>query len=318
MLLFRICAEYVMRYYLLRKEDLPKYVDFLMGLGFRVIAPKMEGGALVYGYLSKGEEFVDAVPAFFAKPLMGKENIFDLNSSPPPPTIYFTRSCEAAGVGMLDDVRLKGPFMDAIYMRKRKSIKLANLACTRSCSPKAFCGSLQGPRLESGFSMQLTDVGSDYFVELNDNDLPATDFMKPVGAELLGKARDAVRGVLNEQAKVSLNYGLKWDDEIWGELAGKCIECGACTLACPTCFCYSVDYRDWSRQEDSCLWAGFTKMAGGNPRRSLEARLKQRFYHKLEYHRDRYGYILCTGCGRCTMACPVDIDIRSVIARFAR
>ncbi|MFP3044825.1 MAG: 4Fe-4S dicluster domain-containing protein [Thermocladium sp.] len=304
-----------MRHYLLSKGDLPKYIDSLLGLGFRVIAPKMEGGSLVYGYLSSGSEFRDAVPAFFNKPFMGRENIFSLKDEFPS-TIYFTRSCEVAAVAMLDDVRLRGPFADAIYLRKRKSIKLINIACTHSCSSKAFCASLQGPRLESGYSMQLTDVGDKYFVEMND-DLPI-DYMVPADKEWLSKAINAVRGVYEEQSRVSMNYELKWSDSIWSELANKCIECGACTLACPTCFCYSMDYRDWSRQEDSCLWAGFTRMAGGNPRQSLDSRMRQRFYHKLSYHKDRYGYALCTGCGRCTTACPVDIDIRNVINHFSR
>ena len=304
-----------MRYYLLSKGDLPKYIDSLLGLGFRVIAPKMEGGSLVYGYLNNGSEFLDAVPSFFYKPFMGRENIFSLRDEFPP-TIYFTRSCEVAAVTMLDDVRLRGPFADAIYLSKRKNIKLINIACIHSCSPKAFCTSLQGPRLESGYSMQLTDVGDKYFIEMND-DLPI-DYMVPADEGWLSKAINAVRSVYEEQPRVSMNYELKWSDPIWSELANKCIECGACTLACPTCFCYSMDYRDWSRQEDSCLWAGFTRMAGGNPRQSLDSRMRQRFYHKLSYHKDRYGYALCTGCGRCTTACPVDIDIRNVINHFSR
>ncbi|MCD6302085.1 MAG: 4Fe-4S dicluster domain-containing protein, partial [Anaerolineae bacterium] len=70
--------------------------------------------------------------------------------------------------------------------------------------------------------------------------------------------------------------------------------------------------RTW----DSCMYAGFTVHASGhNPRPDQAARWRQRVMHKFSYlplNVDAYG---CVGCGRCVVNCPVNLDIRRVLAR---
>ena len=38
--------------------------------------------------------------------------------------------------------------------------------------------------------------------------------------------------------------------------------------------------------------------------------------HKYSYYPENYGEILCTGCGRCVMVCPVNLDIREVLRKI--
>jgi len=38
--------------------------------------------------------------------------------------------------------------------------------------------------------------------------------------------------------------------------------------------------------------------------------------HKYSYFVDNYDEFLCTGCGRCILVCPVNLDIREVIKQI--
>jgi ferredoxin len=111
-----------------------------------------------------------------------------------------------------------------------------------------------------------------------------------------------------------------FNDEVWEEMSAKCVNCGACAFVCSTCHCFDVQdegkggkgkrIRIW----DSCMFPIFTKEASGhNPRHLSKERFRQRVMHKYSYFVDNYGESLCTGCGRCIVACPAGVDIREVI-----
>ncbi len=61
----------------------------------------------------------------------------------------------------------------------------------------------------------------------------------------------------------------------------------------------------------------FAIAGGHNPRPTQAARQRQRYMHKFLYYPEREGVALCVGCGRCVVDCPVNIDIREVIAAIA-
>ena len=105
----------------------------------------------------------------------------------------------------------------------------------------------------------------------------------------------------------------------------RCLACGACSFLCPTCHCFDIQdevtaeggvrFRCW----DTCQFGEFTRMgAGHNPRPTQKERVRQRVSHKFKYLVEEFGRLGCTGCGRCVEACPVNIDIRSVLARRSR
>jgi ferredoxin len=106
----------------------------------------------------------------------------------------------------------------------------------------------------------------------------------------------------------------------WDDLAFACLNCGTCTFACPTCWCFDIQdevhgkcgvrMKNW----DSCMFPIFTvHTTGHNPRGTKTQRVRQRFMHKLKYFVDKYETgIMCVGCGRCVRQCPVNIDIRRV------
>ena len=104
------------------------------------------------------------------------------------------------------------------------------------------------------------------------------------------------------------------------ELTSKCIGCGICAYVCPSCHCFDIvdegylikgtRHKNW----DSCCFANFTLHASGhNPRPNQPSRYRQRLLHKLNYYPFKNnGQIMCTGCGRCVVSCPVNIDIYHV------
>jgi predicted aldo/keto reductase-like oxidoreductase len=72
-----------------------------------------------------------------------------------------------------------------------------------------------------------------------------------------------------------------------------------------------VRIRTW----DGCQYALFTLHASGhNPRPNRKARMRQRLMHKYSYAVETAGAVFCSGCGRCIRACPVNLDIREMLA----
>jgi sulfhydrogenase subunit beta (sulfur reductase) len=64
---------------------------------------------------------------------------------------------------------------------------------------------------------------------------------------------------------------------------------------------------------DSCFNPGFSSLAGGNTRPSIQSRYRQWLSHKLGSWKGQYGTFGCVGCGRCITWCPAGIDITAVV-----
>ena len=107
-----------------------------------------------------------------------------------------------------------------------------------------------------------------------------------------------------------------FDSSIWKQQSERCLGCGACAYVCPTCACFDIqeDAKGASghrvRCWDSCGFPLFTlHTSGHNPRPTQSVRWRQRILHKFSYMPERIQEIGCTGCGRCSRACPVDMNI---------
>jgi Fe-S-cluster-containing hydrogenase component 2 len=112
----------------------------------------------------------------------------------------------------------------------------------------------------------------------------------------------------------------------WDDVASRCLACGNCTMACPTCFCTSVtDTTDltgdhaqrWLRWA-SCFETDFSYLHGGAVRTSTRSRYRQWLTHKLGTWHDQFGESGCVGCGRCIAWCPVGIDITEEASALAQ
>lgn len=234
--------------------------------------------------------------------------------------IFGIRPCDARGIALMDRPFLQDP-ADPIYRERRERTVLVGLSCPK-LGPACFCSSMGSAPDDSRYvDILLTQVEGGYLVQT----------VSEKGKALLSGARTSESAIAAPQVSAPAEVPtaglaeaapLVFRDQYWERLGDRCLQCNLCAYVCPTCYCF--DIRDFSddgvqvervRTWESCQSRGFIRLAGGHdPRPTKGARLRQRFYHKLHYFPKEFGDIACTGCGRCVRSCPVNIDIREVIA----
>ena len=111
---------------------------------------------------------------------------------------------------------------------------------------------------------------------------------------------------------------------MWKEYDKRCIQCGSCTIACPTCSCYTtrdiiynenINVGERKRVQASCHIDGFDEMAGGHRFRNTAGdKMRYKVLHKIHDYKEKFGDThMCVGCGRCTDRCPENISITATI-----
>jgi NAD(P)H-flavin reductase/NAD-dependent dihydropyrimidine dehydrogenase PreA subunit len=244
------------------------------------------------------------------------------------------RACEIAALGVQDRVFLGSPFTDEDFRARRKAALIVAVQCTTSSST-CFCSSMgTGPEVRSGYDILLTEIDEGFVVQAGSpagaaivGHLPTR---RPTHAET-GAAVDSVEAVRTQigeplpMAGVDQRLKHQLDNPRWGIVGDRCVECGNCTMVCPTCFCTSVSERSdmegrnsiTERQWDSCFDVNFAKVAGGDFRARPRDRYRQWLTHKFSTWMDQFGSFGCIGCGRCITWCPVRIDVREELQAIA-
>jgi sulfhydrogenase subunit beta (sulfur reductase) len=242
------------------------------------------------------------------------------------------RPCDGRSFLVLDKVFLKqGAAADPYYQGRRNRTILMGLGCNSPCST-CFCHwTGGGPFSTDGLDILMTDLGEVYTLQpispAGDSLLGKTDLPPASEAELMkaaALAREALTsmgdpcdvGRIRRRPLMDL-----FDSPYWDLAHETCIKCGTCTFLCPTCSCFDIQDEERrksglrGRNWDSCMFPLATVHASGhNPRPTGRERFRQRFMHKLKYFQDDFDMVMCVGCGRCIQYCPVNIDIREVIA----
>lgn len=233
--------------------------------------------------------------------------------------ILGARPCDAASLPILDHV-FNWDYKDDFYNRRRAATTIVTLACTEH-DAQCFCTSVGlGPDADRGADAMLlaieggafevrcfTDKGRALFAgKTQISNLVAT---VPPGPDKKFSA-PAIRDFLAKH----------FEHPVYAAETLRCLGCGACAYGCPTCHCFDIvdegnaaggcRAKNW----DSCQFGLFTLHASGhNPRGNQAQRQRQRLQHKFRIYPEKFGEVLCTGCGACTRNCPVSLGVQNVL-----
>lgn len=240
--------------------------------------------------------------------------------------VFGIRPCDMRSIDCMDKVFLEKGYVDSFYARKRENVTFYAYGCP-GASRTCFCDSMEvDPNNAPNADVMMWDGGDEIVMEGRTEK----------GKESLHKLESLLTDGGNPSKSVSCDLkvamsedfpeklGKMFEDPIWDEVTKACIGCATCTYVCPTCYCFDIDsdnhgdsgtkYRCW----DSCMFSDYNRAAGGhNPRPTKKERLRNRYMHKLSFFHDRYGQMLCVGCGRCMEKCPAHLDISAFIDKAA-
>jgi formate hydrogenlyase subunit 6/NADH:ubiquinone oxidoreductase subunit I len=250
------------------------------------------------------------------------------DEQPPRYAFLGVRPCDLRAIEIQDRV-LGQP--GSRYADRRETAFVIAVNCTEP-GETCFCASLgTGPGAgQDGFDLALTETvgegGRRFLVDVGSARGAAVIGQVPSREAAEGHikgARTAVEAASDQMGREMDTSGLRelmagsHGAARWDDVAARCLTCGNCTLACPTCFCTSVeDSSDLTGEHaerwelwDSCFDLDFSYLHGGSVRTSPKSRYRQWLTHKLGTWHDQFGSSGCVGCGRCIVWCPAGIDL---------
>lgn len=323
------------------RQDLLALVDAWIGQGKRVAGPSMlKPGFVMYVPILKADRL--ALDGYIRPRNSIKEFVFpkhepicaysydgsDVNVTPCEPdaseqVIVGARPCDAASLPILDAV-FNWDYKDEFYNARRANTTIVSLACTEHDS-QCFCIPVGlGPDAERGSDALLVPYGDGRY---------EVRAVTPKGEALFAGAGQSS----SDAAKVGPGPEIAFDPdsirrfladhfehEVYADASVRCLGCGACAYVCPTCHCFDIvdegnaaggrRVKNW----DACQFGLFTHHASGhNPRSKQGQRQRQRVQHKFRIYPEKFGEILCTGCGNCTRNCPVGLGILNMLKAIA-
>jgi len=333
-----------MKHRILKKDNLQEFLNKLIQ-SFHVIAPVRQNNYSLYRSIERGED----VCLDFVRPMKSAKEVFfpqnevmfyfnqrsqkmiEPKTKETNTILFGAPACDLAGIAAQDKLFQSGDFKDPYYIKRRTQTILIGLGCPEP-EETCFCHIFDIDRLSSSvadlFFIPLDDI---YYIKVNT--IKGEDLVKDM-PEPDAKEKKALKQLMDKPAEFSIEkipledlvnaLGENFASPLWDELATRCIGCAVCTFVCPTCHCFDItddtkkDLGRRVRTWDGCMFPKFTLHASGhNPRTAGGQRMRQRVLHKFSYFKDNQGIISCTGCGRCIMVCPVNMDIRDTLKKLS-
>ncbi|MCX6256700.1 MAG: 4Fe-4S dicluster domain-containing protein [Bacteroidia bacterium] len=322
---------------LLKKASLQKLIEKLNADGKKILAPVIKGKRVEFGLITSSDQMADdyivtnqsvksvAFPKFeklFSYEVT-KEGITQADtgySTFPEFVILGARPCDANALGSIGAI-FNWDYHDKLYFDRLEKTTMISTSCSK-CDDYCFCTSAGGhPGSTKGSDIQLTRLETgDYFAEILTEKGKKLTSVSPDLFETAPSV-DKSKYLAEVPVKFKVDEAVAkvktvFENELWLDQSLRCIGCGACAFVCPTCACFDIQdetkgkngirLRCW----DSCGLSLFTlHTSGHNPREVQSQRWRQRIMHKFAYMPERQNVTGCVGCGRCSRACPVDMNI---------
>lgn len=238
------------------------------------------------------------------------------------------RPCDAASVFPLDAVFKLGLSGQTVQYPPGSAPAIVSVSCAKA-DGACFCTAVGGgPGSTAGSDILLTYTPEGAIAEVStEKGERLVALSQALFEPSDGKDKEKYLAALpaafdREQLRARLE-GM-FDSPVWKQQSERCLGCGACAYVCPTCSCFDIQDRSAGqtgqrlRCWDSCGFALFTHHTSGhNPRPTQATRWRQRLLHKFSYMPQRLKALGCTGCGRCSRACPVDMNLKDHLVSIA-
>lgn len=236
--------------------------------------------------------------------------------------VVFLRACDLNALKRLDDIYLHNGAEDFYYKRLRENTKFILMECKESFET-CFCVSM-GTNKADNYDAYISVKYGKAYIDCKWDKL--TDLIKKEKNEQTDVQPEFVK---ENNVKVAVPQEITnevYDFDLWKEYNERCIACGRCNFVCPTCTCFTMQdifYKDNKNTGErrrvwaSCHIDGYTEMAGNiSFRKTKGERMRFKVLHKVHDFKKRFGYNMCTGCGRCDQVCPEYISFSNCINKL--
>ncbi len=247
----------------------------------------------------------------------GKGGMKEVKTGYPKIAVWGINVIDLKAVGLMDLIFARDPY----YIERRKNIFIVGFSPKPIKDYQNFSFKIHNDTMEHlNYDLFILKKEAGFKLYSASND--ADKLLKKAGvkADVLLTPGDLVveDKIISELEGV---VGKSFDHPVWKTLNDRCIACGKCSIACPTCYCFdlvdtaSADGNSRERVWGDCFYSEFTRIAGNyiflkNPGEKL-------FFwytHKFSRVPAQVGFPGCVGCRRCYDVCPVFIDIEETLA----